>query len=38
LFEEACQQLLDVYKRIDSQSIPPDFATGEAVQELASML
>ena len=38
LFEEACQQLLDVFKRIDGQPKPPDFVTGKAVPELASMV
>ena len=38
LSEEACQQLLDVYSRMDGQPKPPDFVKGEAVPELASML
>ena len=38
LFEEACQQLLDVFKRIDGQPKPPDFVTGKAVPELATMV
>ena len=38
LSEEACQQLLDVYRRMDRQLKPPDFVTGEAVTELATMI
>ena len=38
LFEEACQQLLDAHRRMDDQPRPPDFVTGEAVSQLASML
>ena len=38
LFEEACQQLLDVYRRMDGQPSPPDFVKGEAVPELAAMI
>jgi len=38
LFEEACQQLLDAYRRMDGQPKPPDFVTGEAVTELATMI
>lgn len=38
LFEEACQQLLDVYGRMDGQPKPPDFVTGGAVAKLASMV
>jgi len=38
MFEEACQQLLDVYRRMDGQPKPPDFVTGEAVTELATMI
>lgn len=38
LSEEACQQLLDVYRRMDDQPKPPDFVTGEAVPELASKI
>jgi len=38
LFEEACQQLLDAYRRMDGQPNPPDFAVGEAVTGLANMI
>jgi len=38
LFEEACQQLLDVYRRMDGQPKPPDFVKGEAAPELAAMI
>jgi len=38
LFEEACQQLQDIYRRTDGQSKPPDFVQGLAVPELAEMI
>ena len=31
---EACQQLRDVFERIDGNPRPPDFATGDALEEL----
>jgi len=38
LFQEACQQLLDAYKKTDGQLRPPDFVKGEAAPELANMI
>jgi uncharacterized repeat protein (TIGR02543 family) len=35
---EARQQLQDVYLRVDGQPQPPDFATGTAATQLASMI
>jgi sugar lactone lactonase YvrE len=37
LIVEACQQLLDVYKRCDGNPRPPEFITGDAAQVLAGM-
>jgi hypothetical protein len=39
--EKACQQLMDAYKKTDGLTppeSPPDFVTGDAASELASML
>ncbi len=38
LYEGACQQLLDAYRRMDGKPKPPDFVTGEAVTGLATMI
>ncbi len=38
LIQESCQQLRDAYKKCDGQPKPPDFVTGEATEELASMI
>lgn len=38
LLEEACEQLLDAYNRIDGQPRPPEFAGGTAVPALAGMV
>ncbi len=38
LFEVACQQLIDIYKKTDGQPKPPDFVKGDAAPELASMI
>jgi len=35
---EACQQLLDAYKKTDGNPKPPDFVTGEAASELANKI
>jgi len=35
---EACQQLLDAYHKTDGQSKPPDFVTGDAAPQLASLI
>jgi DNA-binding beta-propeller fold protein YncE len=35
---EACQQLLDAYKRCDGQPKPPDFVEGYAAPQLAEMI
>jgi hypothetical protein len=37
-YEEACQQLMDVYRRVDGQPRPPDFVTGEAASQLAELI
>ena len=37
-YEEACEQLKAVYKKVDSSPKPPDFCTGPAISELASMI
>ena len=36
--DAACQQLQDVYNRTDGETPPPDFVTGEAASELATMI
>ena len=36
--EDACQQLLDAYHRVDGLPRPPDFAAGPAAQELTNMI
>ena len=38
LTAEACQQLLDAYKRCDGQPKPPDFVEGFAAPQLAEMI
>ena len=38
LFEEACQQLMDAYRRCDGLPRPPDFVAGPAASGLASMI
>jgi predicted outer membrane repeat protein len=38
LLEEACEQLLDAYNRIDGQPRPPEFAQGTAAPTLAGMI
>ena len=35
---EACQQLLAAYRKTDGQSKPPDFVTGVAAPQLASLI
>jgi len=35
---KACQQLLDAYHKTDGQSKPPDFVTGDAAPQLASLI
>ncbi|MBA7476547.1 hypothetical protein ES707_11934 [subsurface metagenome] len=35
---KACQQLLNAYHKIDGQSKPPDFVTGDATPHLASLI
>ena len=35
---QACQQLLDAYKKCDGELKPPDFVTGSAAEELAGMI
>lgn len=37
-FEEACQQLLDAYRRCDGLPRPPEFVAGPASLELACMI
>ena len=36
--EGACIQLADVYNKCDGNPNPPDFAVGEAVDEVANMI
>jgi hypothetical protein len=38
LIEYACEQLHDTYNRCDGFSPPPDFVTGEATDDLATMV
>jgi len=38
LIEESVNQLYDAYKRVDGLPKPPDFATGEDAEELATMI
>jgi hypothetical protein len=38
LISEACQQLLDAYKKLDGKPKPPDFVAGPAVSQLAIMI
>lgn len=38
LYDEACDQLRAAYKKCDGDPKPPDFVTGEAVEELAAMI
>lgn len=35
---EGCQQLADIYLKVDGISPPPDFVTGEAREELANLI
>lgn len=34
----ACEQLMDIYKKCDGESRPPDFVSGVATEELADMV
>lgn len=36
--DAACQQMQDVYNRTEGETPPPDFVTGEAASELATMI
>lgn len=38
LLDEACEQLQAAYMKTDSEPRPPDFVTGEAASELASLI
>ncbi|MFC1793453.1 hypothetical protein ACFL3Q_07690 [Planctomycetota bacterium] len=38
LYEEACEQLWDAYRKCDGEPIPPDFVAGSATPTLASMI
>ena len=38
LYEEAYQQLQDLYRKCDGQSPPPDFISGDAAVELAELI
>lgn len=38
LYEEAYEQLEDIYKKCDGQSPPPDFVAGDSREELANII
>ena len=38
LYDEACEQLWDAYRKCDGEPIPPDFVTGSAASVLSEMI